>query len=407
MQLAHAPLALLLLAAAAAPAAAVEVAVDARGRSAMRREEADASAQLFAGRLEDAQRGVAAGARAPTFQPKLRTCDAAKARVSFMKHHKARNESTAAQQYDAMLALAEVKRVFAELDLPIVLLSGVLLGWSRSCLAMPGDAGSDVGIFGPWLEEVGLDTIREAFSRQGHEFSASFCQDGPMRSGCEMRVQLPGLSRKEHGEGTPSVDIFVLFSPPPLGIGQFPGFFDQCHQETCGQNCERCNLATALWSGQEREQGRFFACPLPLRSFELASWMKETFWVPQNEDQYLKDEYGPNWRELQPTATHEACKSYTSRDISLSPYQSYIPGLPNAKAVMAAQRELERNEAARIAHSATEELQLWRLALPEVMSKDSTAAPWEEQRAPPIFPWQPGFKSWWRDRLQQYLRIRI
>lgn len=305
-------------------------------------------------------------AKAPVFEPTLRTCDEAGVRAfnDDQRRYPPPDARTAFRQRSNMRALAEVAATFRKLGVPVILLSGMLLGWRRGCLAVPGDADADIGTFGPWLAEVGLKKLGETFGAAGHHFETQYCRDGLLAAGCELRVTLAGLAQSEQQQGgIPYVDIEVLFSAPPVSAGRMPGSFDRCKEDVCGRRCERCPFAYSLWAGSLTSQDRFYACPLPVGRFQLVAWMNETFWAPADVEGYLRAEYGHGWpvpaAHSEKWPTYRPCQAYMDAEISFSQYASFIPGLPSAAQVLEGQAAAEAREAGRIAEAAAFELGLW------------------------------------------------
>lgn len=310
-------------------------------------------------------------AEAPVFEPTVRTCsaDAVRAFDADQQHFPPADGRTSFRQRSNMRALAEVAGTFRKLGVPVVLLSGMLLGWRRGCFAVPGDADADVGTFGPWLHEVGLARLQEAFGAAGHTLETQYCPDGLLAAGCELRVTLAGLAEAERERGgTPYVDVEVLFSAPPVSVGRLPGRFDKCSVDVCGRRCERCPFAYSLWGNGLASQDRFYACPIPVGRFSLVAWMNQTFWAPHDLEGYLRAEYGHGWRvpaahgETWPT--YRPCQPYMGADMSFSQYPSFIPGLPDAADVLQAQAAAEVREGSKIAAAAGFELELWGEAAP-------------------------------------------
>eukprot|EP00440_Ansanella_granifera_P050680 gb/GFBE01054930.1/.p1 GENE.gb/GFBE01054930.1/~~gb/GFBE01054930.1/.p1 ORF type:complete len:933 (+),score=141.91 gb/GFBE01054930.1/:1-2799(+) len=302
------------------------------------------------------------------FEPSLKTCDMAKADAFYNSHRKTIGSQTpeAARRSSSMRALVEVKHIFDELGVPIVLLGGLSLGYIESCMALPGDMDSSVATFGPWLQNVGMVTIEQTFAAKGHTFDLSLCEAGPLSAGCVISITLYGVPWSERKSvGNPFIDVHVLFfAPLPSGAARWPGVFSQCDVESCGATCASCSLAYARWQGDAAEQGRFYACPLPVRSFSLVAWMNETFWVPADPELYFKAEYLQKGSDPASWSPYKACEASTTAQVSLEPYEAFIPNLPSASQVFQDQRALEYDEASRIREAAMYDVSLWQKYFP-------------------------------------------
>ncbi|CAE7372670.1 unnamed protein product [Symbiodinium natans] len=261
-------------------------------------------------------------------------------------------------------ALREVKRIFAEHNVPVILLGGLLLGFRSHCMTADVGMNSDVATFGPWIQAASVASLQEAFNNQGHSLDASLCQAGPLRSGCTLSAV---LSRG------PAIQIHVLFSAPAPSATSLPGRFLQCDVGVCGSGCGSCDIAYAFRTESSQQQGRFFPCPLPIHSFALVTWMNETFWTPLETDLYLQTEYGSTL-PLPGAVPHRGCSN-----TPLAPYDSYLSTLPVGMEVMHRQRAAETKHAARIASAAVYDRQLWRKTFPSDTSL-SEIAPWQLPR---------------------------
>eukprot|EP00929_Paragymnodinium_shiwhaense_P079515 TRINITY_DN41407_c0_g1_i1.p1 TRINITY_DN41407_c0_g1~~TRINITY_DN41407_c0_g1_i1.p1 ORF type:complete len:935 (-),score=185.89 TRINITY_DN41407_c0_g1_i1:37-2763(-) len=273
-----------------------------------------------------------------SFRPRIRGCN----EESVLRFRRANPEEAQlpnACQKRNMHAVVELRRVLDALGLPFVLMHGLVLGLHRQCLPPRKDVDVDIGIFGPWLHEIGgPDRLREAVEARGHMMGQSRCPLGPNMTGCEYTIFFTGLRHTVHARGSaacdrsPYVDIFVLFASPP----DLP--FAECKSRACGDDCARCPLAWSLQTSSKVEQ-----CPIPVSGFELVAWRNETFWAPAADQMgvYLESEYGNDWR--QPTNGHayRPCAS-----AGFTPYMSSrVPGLPSAKDVLDAQRRMETSAA--------------------------------------------------------------
>eukprot|EP00435_Cladocopium_sp_Y103_P010690 s3996_g2.t1 len=167
----------------------------------------------------------------------LVTCDMEEADAFWQTHPFRRNAEKMQTQLAAMRGLREIKRIFATQSLPLIVVGDLLLGWRRGCLASATAATVSVATFGPWLQELGLNTLEKAFRTHGLELDTSRCPHGPLMAGC----RLSGHLRRSDGSLT-TLQLGVLLSPPPAMVGRRPGFFPRC-AAGCGSTCERCRLA--------------------------------------------------------------------------------------------------------------------------------------------------------------------
>lgn len=280
----------------------------------------------------------------------LVTCDMEEADAFWQTHPFRRNADKMHTQLAAMRGLREIKRIFATQSLPLIVVGDLLLGWRRGCLASAG-ATVSVATFGPWLQELGLNALEKAFRKQGLELDTSRCPHGPLMAGCRLRGRLPRID-----DGL-ALELGVLLSPPPAMVGRRPGFFPRC-AAGCGRTCERCRLA---WPQPSKANpDRFYACPLPLADFKLATWMNETFWVPANLETYLAVDYGEQWPEpAKSLLSKPSCLPSQSSSLSFSAYRSFISSLPRRTEVMRLQKAVEKRHGERMFRAAEAEHELW------------------------------------------------
>eukprot|EP00927_Polykrikos_kofoidii_P044059 TRINITY_DN38135_c0_g1_i1.p1 TRINITY_DN38135_c0_g1~~TRINITY_DN38135_c0_g1_i1.p1 ORF type:complete len:883 (+),score=110.68 TRINITY_DN38135_c0_g1_i1:259-2649(+) len=292
----------------------------------------------------------------PQFVPTVRTCGSAK---TLLLHGSDRTPTGRA--LDVLRSVAVVKKVFDSLGIPVILMGGLLRGWRRACTANLDDPDATLGTLGPWLAGIGIGGLRRSFEAHGHVLSSSMCPGGPLQAGCKIRVLLSGIRDQAALTmwGFPFVDIDILFSPPAAFSGGLPTKFSMCDRNHCGESCETCYLAYSFRRDSDAESDRFFPCPVPLRSFELAAWMNQTFWIPSNTDELLAAEYG---REALPEAldanslgspsassrTHGTCLPSLERNLTMSPYPSFVPSMPSMKKVMQDQAIAGKANAAQI-----------------------------------------------------------
>eukprot|EP00435_Cladocopium_sp_Y103_P020088 s218_g4.t2 len=106
---------------------------------------------------------------------------------------------------------------------------------------------------------------------------------------------------------------------------------------------------------------RFYACPLPLADFKLATWMNETFWIPANLETYLAVDHGEQWPEPAKSSgvSKLSCLPSQSSGLSFSPYRSFISSLPGRSEVMRLQKAVEKRHGDRMARAAEAEKELW------------------------------------------------
>lgn len=283
----------------------------------------------------------------------LVTCDMEEADAFWQTHPFRRNAEKMQTQLAAMRGLREIKRIFATQSLPLIVVGDLLLGWRRGCLASATAATVSVATFGPWLQELGLNTLEKAFRTHGLELDTSRCPHGPLMAGC----RLSGHLRRSDGSLT-TLQLGVLLSPPPAMVGRRPGFFPRC-AAGCGSTCERCRLA---WPQPSKvNPDRFYACPLPLADFKLATWMNETFWIPANLETYLAVDHGEQWPEPAKSSgvSKLSCLPSQSSGLSFSPYRSFISSLPGRSEVMRLQKAVEKRHGDRMARAAEAEKELW------------------------------------------------
>lgn len=280
----------------------------------------------------------------------LVTCDMEEADAFWQTHPFRRNAEKMHAQLAAMRGLREIKRIFATQSVPLIVVGDLLLGWRRGCLASAATATVSVATFGPWLQELGLDALEKALRKQGLELETSRCPHGPLMAGCRLSGRFP---RRDDGL---TLELGVLLSPPPAMVGRRPGFFPRC-TSGCGRTCERCRLA---WPQPSKANpDRFYACPLPLADFKLATWMNETFWVPANVETYLAVDYGEQWPEPAKSLSKPSCLPSQSSGLSFSAYRSFISSLPRRTEVMRLQKAVEKRHGERILRAADAEHELW------------------------------------------------
>ena len=282
-------------------------------------------------------------------------CNMEEADAFWQTHPFRRTPEKMVKQIGAMRALREVKRIFTLQSLPLILVGDMLLGWRRGCFTPEihdHPAAISVATFGPWLHDLGVDALQEAFHSEGHRLDASGCRRGALMAGCRLNVKLTDVDGS-----TRTVDVGVFLSAPPSLVGRRPGLFPRCASR-CGENCEQCRLAWPQLS--KVGLGRFYACPLPVADFRLMTWMNDTFWMPSDPENYLAVEYGDQWSE--PSAmvsVRPSCLPSESSGLSFSPYQSFISSLPHRHELMRIQRAVEKRRGNGISEAASAESQLW------------------------------------------------
>ncbi|CAK9083789.1 unnamed protein product [Durusdinium trenchii] len=278
----------------------------------------------------------------------LNTCNLEEA-DAFWETHPFRKTTKTRQQIQAMRAIKEFKRLLPHL--PLILVGDSLLGWRRGCFLSPrANRPVEVATFGSWVDDYGLDNLEEALQAEGHQLDQSECLQGPLMAGCRLRAKL-----KDSSSGaTATIRLGMLLSPPP--VAQHPGLFPRC-LAACGDSCERCVLAWAV----EAPGGRFFACPLPLAGFKVATWMNESFWMPKDVDLYLEFEYGRNWPEPGDFAQGPlaSCEPAQSAGFSFSKYPTFISSLPQRKELIRLEQAIGRTHAAQVMETYEAERHLW------------------------------------------------
>ncbi|CAE7678629.1 unnamed protein product, partial [Symbiodinium necroappetens] len=116
-------------------------------------------------------------------------CNVEEADAYWQTHPFVHAVSSTETQVQVMQAVKELKGLFLLVDVPLVLVRDVLLGWRRSCFAVPGKSGATVATFGPWLQDLGLSTVKKVLRAKGHQLDED-CPHGPTEPNCKLRARL-------------------------------------------------------------------------------------------------------------------------------------------------------------------------------------------------------------------------
>jgi len=280
------------------------------------------------------------------------TCNVEEADAFWQTHPFVHSVTATHAQIRVMQAVKELKGIMLSAGLPIVLVRDILLGWRRSCFALPGETSATVATFGAWLGEVEIPILDKALRAQGHRLDTSGCGDGPTEAGCRLQARFR---------------VEKVWIPVDILVFQFTSSQDKpgCDTTSCGRDCTLCPLA--LQAASHSSSAR----PLPVRAFRLALWLNDTFWIPADVDRYLAAEYGPTWFEsgsalLPPGGSHAS--------------SLLGPGLPPRAQVLGLQKKVEHMSASTIATAVSSELQLWQRYFPEVRS-----SLWRSGETSPLF----------------------
>ncbi|CAE6955075.1 unnamed protein product [Symbiodinium natans] len=89
-----------------------------------------------------------------------------------------------------MRAVKELKKHCLLMDVPLVLVRDILLGWRRSCFAVPGKPIATVATFGAWLADAGVSRLKKVLQASGHKLDDGGCLDGPTMPSCRLTARL-------------------------------------------------------------------------------------------------------------------------------------------------------------------------------------------------------------------------
>lgn len=282
-------------------------------------------------------------------------CNVEEADAYWQTHPFVHAVSSTETQVQVMQAVKELKGLFLLVDVPLVLVRDVLLGWRRSCLAVPGKSGATVATFGPWLQDLGLSTVKKVLRAKGHQLDED-CPHGPTEPNCKLRARL---------------HIDKRWVPVDLLLFRFLTLKDRCDVASCGTGCRLCPLSLEVPGNAKASR------PVPIRAFRLAIWLNDTFWIPADVDRYLAVEYGPTWYEfsdeLVPMPSHAALAERV---------REKHPSLPSKSHVSGTQKLVETASWEKIAAAVGSELELWQRYFPEVRPSTSVGSLWRQKSEP-------------------------
>jgi len=282
-------------------------------------------------------------------------CNAEEADAYWQTHPFVHSVSSTETQVQVMQAVKELKKLLLLVDVPLVLVRDVLLGWRRSCFAVPGKSGATVATFGPWLADLGLSTLKKVLRAKGHQLDED-CPHGPTEPNCKLRARL-------HIDKSWVLVDLLLF--------RFLTLKDRCDVSSCGTGCRLCPLALEVPGNAKASR------PVPIRAFRLAVWLNDTFWIPADVDRYLAVEYGPTWYEfsdaLVPMPSHAALAERV---------REKQPSLPSKSQVSGTQKLVETASWKKIAAAVGSELELWQRYFPEVRPSTSVGSLWQQKPEP-------------------------
>jgi len=191
-----------------------------------------------------------------------------------------------------------VVSAFHDIKVPVILSSGLLLGWWRECDFLTHDPDMDVNVLHRTLPDNWIQKLENA--------------------GLSVAVRIPPEQRFQDLTDNMALEVTLKLKPPLGGFSGEP-YCDVSVAEEGQITDSRFSIMDALWPNGHTTG--FWPCTNMFESLAFTRWNDVDVWVPYPPEAHLIGKYGETWNQHLETGWCVYCDCDNNSNIDRAPWQ--------------------------------------------------------------------------------------